>query len=154
MADLNQVVELNPFMDNRRAHRCPINTGIRPDLHIVLDPHVSDLRNLVINAVFVGSESETIGPDNRSRMNRHPVTDFAGLINLHARKQRHVVTQTHPIAQIHLRIDLAPVSDFHALFDHRIVANIHLFAHLYRLMNRCQLADPLLLRLVCDIQLQ
>src|SRR5205085_119667 len=50
VADLHEVVDLRSFADDGFAEGGAIDGGAGADLDVVLDPHDSDLRNLVMTA--------------------------------------------------------------------------------------------------------
>ena len=154
MADLDQVVEFDALMNHGRTHRSAIDTSIGSDLDIVLDPHVADLRNFVEFALFVRGETETVGADHRSGVDRHIVADNAGFVNPDARIQRHVVAEPHPVAEIYLRIYFAILTGLYALFDHRIGADVSPLSDRGGRIDRRQRTDARLLRFVGDIKFE
>ncbi len=52
----------------------PVDRGVSPDLHVVLDDHPSNLRHLQV-AARAHSESEAVLPDARTRMHDDTVAD-------------------------------------------------------------------------------
>ncbi len=63
--DLHQVVDLAAPADLRGPER---------DFHVVVDDHVADLRDLVVDA-GIKDITEAIGADHRSRVHPHPLAD-------------------------------------------------------------------------------
>src|SRR5262245_24559162 len=57
---LHKVIDLCSFADSRFAKGTAINTSVRSDLDIVLDNNRADLRELVIDAIFIGHIAESI----------------------------------------------------------------------------------------------
>src|SRR5688572_6274338 len=60
VADLDQVIDLRTFTDNRAAKRTTIDRHVRANLDIVMNDHVADLRHFAVDA-FVEDITESIG---------------------------------------------------------------------------------------------
>ena len=67
MGHLNQVVKFHTLVDDSLTHRRTVHTCVGANLHIVLDHHDADLRNLVV-ALGVGCEAEAVGTNDTSCM--------------------------------------------------------------------------------------
>src|SRR5690606_2271318 len=65
MANLNEIINLCTFADDRIAQRAPIDGAVRADLDIVLNDHAADLRNLQVSLRSHG-ETEAILADRDS----------------------------------------------------------------------------------------
>src|SRR3954468_15147099 len=67
VADLDLVVELDALLDHRVVYRPAIDGGIRADLHVVVDAHPSDVRNLD-PALRGARDAEPVRADHRTGM--------------------------------------------------------------------------------------
>src|SRR5262249_30131403 len=65
--DLNEVIDLSSFADDRVLECAPVDRGVGPYLHVVLDDHPPNLRHLQVAARTHG-EAEAILPDACTRM--------------------------------------------------------------------------------------
>src|ERR1035438_10327942 len=67
---LHQVINLGALADDRRPESAAINGHIRPDLHVVADDDIADLRNLAVRAV-VEHVAEAVRAHDRTGMDAH-----------------------------------------------------------------------------------
>ena len=65
--------------------RGAVDGGEGADLHVVLDHHDADLRDLLVAAVRVAREAEAVAADHRAVLHHHAVAEPAALAHLHAR---------------------------------------------------------------------
>ena len=141
MSDLNQVVELDAPADHRRIGLGAVDAGVGPDLYVVFDHHVAQLRNFVETARGVGHEAETVGADHGSRVQDAVAADPAAFVYLDSGVEDRAFAHRNPRSEVNLRIDLAVFADFHARFDHREIPDVAVGAHLGLFSDRSQLAD-------------
>ena len=130
VSDLNQVVELDAPADHRRIGLGAVDAGVGPDLYVVFDHHVAQLRNLVETARGVGHEAETVGADHGSRVQDAVAADPAAFVYLDSGVEDRAFAHRNPRSEVNLRIDLAVLADFHARFDHREIPDVAVGAHL------------------------
>ena len=71
--DLDQIVDLGVFADNRVGHGATVDGGIGADLDIVLDNDAADLRNAL--GPRAGDEAETVLADLGAGVDDHAVAD-------------------------------------------------------------------------------
>ena len=64
MADLNEVINLRAFTDDRIGERTAVDRAVGADLHTILDDDTADLRHLEV-AVRSHCETETVLADLR-----------------------------------------------------------------------------------------
>src|SRR5579859_4114095 len=110
---LDQVVQLCPGADNGRAHRSPIDSGIRTDLDEIFYFDITDLGNLLEGSIGLRCKAEAVTADDRTGMDRHVLPDHAIMIDLYTRMQHGVVSHPDIPAQVDLRMDLDIVADDH-----------------------------------------
>ena len=60
VADLHQIVEFDTVFDHGIAQRPAVDAGVRANLHVIADPHRSELLDLYPDT-GVRRESETVG---------------------------------------------------------------------------------------------
>ena len=75
--DLDEIVDLRPRADPGFADRRTIDRRIGADLHVVLDDDIADLRDLVVAAVGVAGEAETVAADDRAVLHDDAVAEHA-----------------------------------------------------------------------------
>src|SRR6185369_16520360 len=73
--NLNQVIDFRPAADDGRAERPAIDGDVRPDLDVVADDHIADLRHLAVGAC-VEHVPETVGAYDRAGVNADVLADF------------------------------------------------------------------------------
>src|SRR5437867_1831357 len=64
VADLHQVVDLRARLDARLAYGGAIDRRVRTKLHVALDHHGGDLRNLLVRPVAAPHEAVAVAADN------------------------------------------------------------------------------------------
>src|ERR1035437_8791952 len=99
MADLDQVVELDPIFNHGVLERAPVDAGIGANLDIIANAHRTQLFNL-FPSPRARRKTETVSPDDDARM--HDAA-FA---------QRAVLAHRHP------RLKFGPGPNACATFDH------------------------------------
>src|ERR1700676_3902147 len=65
--NLDQVINLRAFADDRRTERSPINGHVRADFHVIANDHVANLRHLAMETA-VEHVTEAIRSNDRSGM--------------------------------------------------------------------------------------
>ena len=116
VSHLDKVVELHALMDHGLAHRRAVDTGIGSDLHIVLDDHNANLRNLVV-ALCVGCKAKAIGTNDTTSMNSDMIAQTAALINGHMWIEQAALAKLHTIANDDMGINLATIANHDAIAD-------------------------------------
>src|SRR5262245_59012072 len=128
VGDLDEIIELHAPADDCRLEGSPIDAGICPDLNIVFDDHLADLRELDV-ALTVPDKPETIRANHGARMDDDPVSDFDVLIYNDSRMQRAAVADLTAFSDVATGLDRRLISyhgagfndgarsDFHALAD-------------------------------------
>ena len=106
MCQMNKIVELHPFMDPSGTHGGTVDRGIGTDFHIIVNDHISHLRNLVVVSVSLGSEAKAIGTDHGTCMDDAALTHHRIAIKPDSRVQRGAISDYGAITDIHLGIDL------------------------------------------------
>ena len=122
VADLNLIVELDAFLDNRILERAPIDGRVRADLDIITDAHATDLRNLDPAAVIF-CDSETIGADHGPGVNNRAVADRAARIHHHARVKAAIVANRRPLSDHASRSDRNTLAQPHTGSNVRLRVN-------------------------------
>src|SRR5690606_11653450 len=74
VSDLDEIVDLGAFPDDRVGQRASVDRGIRADLDIVLDDDPADLRDLLRPGTPRG-KAEAVLSDPHTRMNDDAVAD-------------------------------------------------------------------------------
>src|SRR4029077_4865671 len=97
VADLDLVVELHAFLDDRIVERAAVDRGGCADLDIIADPHAADLRDLHPAPVVVG-DAEAVGADHGARVHDDAPSQRAAGIEHHARIEAAVVADLHALA--------------------------------------------------------
>src|ERR1035437_456090 len=104
MANLYKIIKFNTLPDYCRAHSCTINCNISTDFAVILQNNIPYLRDLHKFTVTLGSKSESIASDNRTRMNDTTFTKNAIVINLYSGVDCTVIPKFGIVANINLRI--------------------------------------------------
>ena len=154
VADLHQVVELDPPADDGRIRLGAVDAGVGPDLHVVFDDHVAQLRNFVVSPLRVRSEAETVGPDDCAGMEDATAADAAAFVNFDPRVEDGAFADANSVADVNLGIELAAVADFRSGFDDREVAHVTILAQPDAFGYGGQAADPLFAGLRGVVELQ
>ena len=74
--DLHEVVDLRSGADPRLADGGAIDRRIRPNLHVVFDDDIADLRDLLVSAIRACGEAEAIAADDRAVLNDDAVAEL------------------------------------------------------------------------------
>ena len=77
MADLHQVVDLDPGLDPGLPVGRPVDAGIGPDLDVIVDPHDTHLGPLDMPAAGICGIAVAVGADHHPGMDGHPAADAA-----------------------------------------------------------------------------
>lgn len=128
VSHLDQVIKFHATADNRRIGFRAVDAGIGPDLDVVLDNDVAQLRDFVEAALGVGGEPETVGTDHGARVEDAPAANAAPFVDLHAGVERRPLADLHAVADVDLRVDPAAVADARARLDHGEVTHVASFA--------------------------
>ncbi len=86
VADLHQVVQLDPIGNHCVLQGAAVNAGVGADFDIVADAHRAKLLYLFPSTAVRG-KAEAIGTDHHARMNQAALADMAVLRHRHARTQ-------------------------------------------------------------------
>jgi hypothetical protein len=111
VTDLNQVVELGTAPDPCYSEASPVDTAIRPDLHIIFDDHASQLQKLDLPPGFIRYKAETVCSDDSAAMNAASRTDFSAIVDRDVRKDHRIVTDANAIAKGYARMKRYAVAD-------------------------------------------
>src|SRR6266568_2634991 len=90
--DLHQVVDLCAPADDGGPQRPSVDRDVRPDLHIVVNHDVADLRHFATDPL-IEDVTESIRADDRAGMNRDALADLRAGIERDVRKQVRVLPQ-------------------------------------------------------------
>src|SRR3989338_7825233 len=97
VGDLDEVVDLRPTLDQRRADGRPVHAHVAADLHVVLDDDVADLRDL-----DVASPAEDIADpapaDDRAAVDAHAAADDGLPVDDDVRAEEAPLADRHVIA--------------------------------------------------------
>jgi len=83
MADLYQIIDLDPLLNPSATNGGTVNGGIGPDLHVVVDLDDPYLRDLEVILRRMG-KTESIGANDDTGMDDHPPANAAARIHNHA----------------------------------------------------------------------
>ena len=144
MGYLDEVIHLGILANDSRTHHRSVHTGVCSKLYIVLDDHITDLRDLTVDTLCIGLKAKTIGSDYHAAMQDTLLADLAVRIDLHARIEDRTVAYGDIIADIDLRIDLHSCSQTHVLTDIRKSTDIRLFGHLDTFAHKTRLLHAFL----------
>ena len=75
MRDVHKVVDLGALADDGGTEGAAINGGVGPDLHIIVDDHVTDLQHLAV-APLVEHVAVAVRADNAARVDGDAVPDL------------------------------------------------------------------------------
>ena len=117
MRHLNEVVYLRILAHDGRTHHGAVDGGVGTYLHVVLDDDVADLGDLLVDALCVRLEAETVGTDHYTGMEDTSLADAAVGVNLHARIEDGTLADGDIIADIDVRVYLYPFAQTHVLTD-------------------------------------
>src|SRR5262249_17911402 len=114
--DLDQIVDLGSLADDGGADRAAVDRGIGPDLHIVLDDHPANLRNLV-GALAAAGKAEPVLPDGAARMDDDAIADQS-MRDRYIGADRTVTADPHAGPEHSARTDHGAASDLGPRPDH------------------------------------
>src|SRR5437660_5071903 len=80
--NLDEVVDLDSFLDPSPAEARAINGCVGADFHVVVDLNDSDLRNFLVSSLDE-FEPETIRTDNRAAVNDNARANLSSLADSH-----------------------------------------------------------------------
>src|ERR1043166_7226826 len=92
MRYLNQVIDLGALADNGRSQRATVDGHIGPDLDVVAQDYISDLRHLAVHT-RVQHVPKTIGADDTAGVDADAVSNLCALVNRHVWEQGDVFAQ-------------------------------------------------------------
>src|SRR5206468_9284182 len=90
--DLDQVIDLGAFADDGRAERAAINRHVGPNLHVVANDNVANLRHFAMDTA-VEHVTETIRADDRAGVDADAMADLSAGIESHVRKEVHLLAE-------------------------------------------------------------
>src|SRR5690606_21083049 len=114
--DVDQVVKFDALAQDGAAQRGAVDGAVGADLHLILDHHVADLRDLLTTARARG-ETEAIAADHRAAVDDAVLPYYTVRIDLHPGVDRGVVANGDVVPHIGLRVDL------HVIAQARMLAN-------------------------------
>ena len=82
MGDLDKIVDLHSPPDDRGIEYSAIDTGISPHLHVILEDHLTGLRDFV-PALICGGKSKSICTQNGTRVQDTAITDDRAITDRH-----------------------------------------------------------------------
>ena len=153
MGNLNQVIKLHAFADVGASHCRAVDTCVGANLYIILDGDDAYLWNLVV-ALWGGGETETVGADDATCMERYPRAQTTIVIDNSIGIENAVVANGNLFAHNGMRINLATFAHLGTFADIGKSTHIATFAHLCRRSDECQRVDALLLGLHRVVGLQ
>src|SRR6185312_3368081 len=145
MRYLDQVVQFRAGADHSGSDGGPVDSDIRPYLHIVFDFHIPYLRHFFEAAISLRRKTEPVASNDRTRMYRHMRPDHAIVIDLYPRVQHRMIADTHVVSKVYLRMDLYMVPEDHPIPEIGEGADEYIFADTSRsapvggLLDACQL---------------
>src|SRR5258706_10004482 len=84
VSDLDEVVDLGPFTDDRFAERGTVDGRAGPDLDVVVEADDADLRDLVMPAGVRG-ETIAVGAEDRSAVDDAAPADLRAVVDRRVR---------------------------------------------------------------------
>src|SRR5882724_6863881 len=117
VTDLDEVVDLGPAADDRPAQHGAIDRRVGADVHVVLDHHGADLRNLPVAAV-VEDIAESIAADDGAGLHDHAAAKAHPLAQNHARMEHRSLTHLDTRSDIDQRMNPDVRPDDRARADH------------------------------------
>ena len=117
VGNLDEVVELHAMVHICATHSSPVNRSIRAQLDIVAEFGNAYLLNLVVNAVGIGSEPESVGPEDHPAVEHATRADLTSGINFRSGVDNSIVTYGASVAYIGLRVNLDIAAELHILSD-------------------------------------
>ncbi len=136
VADLNEVVDLGSAADARHAEFGAVHADARADLHVVLDDHRADLRNLRLFGP-VPAIAEPVAAQHAAGMNDHARADAHALADRDLRENLAILADLGLFAEEDLRMNDRPPPDANARPNHAKRADRHVRADLGRRIDLC-----------------
>src|SRR5207244_5903579 len=99
VGDVDAIVDLGAAAHHGFAEGGPVDRAVGADLHVVLDDHGPDLRNLR-GAVGTGNEAEAVGADDRPRVDDYPPAEPTPSIDHRVGKEDRIVADGRPRAHV------------------------------------------------------
>ena len=106
MPDLDKIVQFGVGANDGRTHHSTVDSGVGSNLHIVFYDDISYLRDLPVDTLCVGFETEAIRADYCAGMEDTVRSNEAVIIDFDAGIEDGIVADRHIIADIDMRIDL------------------------------------------------
>ena len=135
--NLYEVVKFHTLADDGAAHRRAVNTCVGTNLHIVLDGHDANLRNLFV-AFGRRCKAETVGTNHTTSVQDAVVAHFAVVINHRIAVNLRVVAHLRIRTNRGMRMNHHAVAYLHILTNRHKRTNVAVLANLCRLVNECQ----------------
>lgn len=135
--DVDEVVDLDASLDARLSQGCPVDRGIRTDLHIVLDDDDSHVTNPVELAV-TPSEAESVRSDDRTGMDDYAIAQPAAVANDGVGPDERVLSHAHRRTQVGTRVHDRARSDGDVLIDNGERTHTHAFPESGRRVDRSE----------------
>ena len=95
MGYLDEVIHLGILANDSRTHHRSVHTSVCSKLYIVLDDHITDLRNLTVDTLCIGLKAETICSDYAAPLPR-PGENVPITININEGSQRQLLLWRMP----------------------------------------------------------
>jgi hypothetical protein len=127
--NLNKVIYLGARPDSRGSQRSSVKGAVCADFDIVLYNHRPHLRKFPLPAT-VGNVSETVAPDDNSRMKNYPVSQLHTRIEHNARVQNAFFSQAAAFANENAGMQNTTGPDESVGIDHHERAKLYAFANL------------------------
>ena len=124
VGDLHQVVDLRPAADPGLTQGRPVYAAVAADIHIVLDHHPPELRDLAM-ALPVPAKTETVPAQYRPRMDDTALPDAGTAVQGRIGLDHRVRPEGHPGAEVGARPDGAARSHPDPGRQHRAGAHRH-----------------------------
>src|ERR1035437_3204908 len=102
--DLDQIVQLDPVLDDSVIQRTPVDASIGADFNVVADHHPAYLRDLA-PGVIVLRNAEAVGANHRAGVHQRALAQAATRIDGHAGVQAAGGADLDPIAEVTARPD-------------------------------------------------
>jgi len=97
MSDLDEVVDLCSGADARLSHRGTIDRRIGANLDIIFNDYRTNLRDLVVSAVWFCRKTKSVAANDGAVLHNHPIA------NLHALADRDVRVDDAVVANLRAR---------------------------------------------------
>src|SRR5258705_13690392 len=89
MGHMDQVINLGPLTDDRRAEGRTVDGGIGAYLDVIMDDHISNLEDFAM-AALIEDIAITVGANDCAGMNRDSIADLGSWVNDDIRKKGNV----------------------------------------------------------------